>query len=274
MKTAKKAPKLAGRPTAEDEVKTTEHDALLAWLIEHLDEVADQLFGRDEAWLREKVKAAKKAAKEHWQSLAREFHEHAKEGATLKNNQFQPVNVTPEGRRDFAKAADILRQWASEMPFEEAPDSFASGRVESYEAMKPVERVEDRPTTTKRSPAGFVDLAAVMREPESLSLKEGQRDDSNNLFNYYAQEDALLAFVEALTPESVTWSIRSKRHAVWFSVRSGQFTLGEILQELKNLRRLEDQKHTVALCVAHIGEDLRAHIEHEGFPVIAAEDWE
>ena len=58
------------------------------------------------------------------------------------------------------------------------------------------------------------------------------------------------------------------------SVRTGDFTLGQVLRELRSLRRLKGgQNQAVVLFVDGIDPGMRGHIEHEGFLVFDKQFW-
>lgn len=73
---------------------------------------------------------------------------------------------------------------------------------------------------------------------------------------------------KAFVPTSVAARALGEEVTVWMSVRTEPFSLGQVLRELRVLKRIQGSSHTVALVVDGIEPGKRAHIEHEGFMVI------
>jgi len=276
--TKSRAVRTVGQRATNEEIATKEHDALLRWLIDNLDAVAEDLYGKGPEWIEEQAGQARERSAQRWTRYAEQLEERGKQGATMPAGRFglEQKPVSDEARALFKKKAQELGAWAGSMPFDRPDDSLAEASVVSYEAMKPVERLDDKPTTTKRSRAGFVDVAAIVREPQTLILQEDKEADSRDSFvgGMYDTEEEVRKRAEKLQKDKVGWWMRSTGLDVWFRVRTQEFTLGEILQELKALRQLENKKQVVVLCVRQIEDDLREHIEHEGFGVVAAADYE
>lgn len=146
---------------------------------------------------------------------------------------------------------------------------FLSGT--SYEVMKPVYRIEHHATDTKSHEAGFIDVEALIFKPREfeIRIKGIEREYGNQKhITHLGNESEFQELAQAFVPANVSVVAKGVTTTVWMSVRTGSFTLGEILQELKALRQLGEKTQAVALVVDGLDEKVRVHIEREGFFVI------
>lgn len=266
-----------GRGYLEEEVKSEYHDDVLNWLIDNVSTVVADRWGLDDENLNEAMEKARKSGTGWVQdavcSTLKEYAEGKRqprpEPRSDKNTP--PVQLSESTQlalSDALRRADAVKKRINTFkPGKEA----GNASLTQYEVMKPVCRVEERSSSSaKRIEAGYVDLVASIFVPNELEFEiDGIEEHigSYRLLLTYSEAD-LQEKAQALAPANVKLSIKGVRHHVWMSVRTGSFTLGEILQELKALRALEDRSQFVALVVDGIDPKMLTNIEREGFVVI------
>lgn len=272
----RKAGKPAGRNAVKDaEVKTAYHDEVLNWLIDKLDVVVADRWGMSPDGLAVALQEARQAVS-LWIT-----EELAEELASYLDGSRRPLGAKAKAALSEAAARipDVLAGVAKWEPRQDIGNSF----LKTHEVMKQVCRVEQRPMTSdKRLDAGYVDVAATIFMPNELMLvlKGFSSSPEGLLGNFHSSElssglddKAIESIASAFKRSSLTMHPLGDELEVWFSVRTGAFTLGEILQELKALKNLEDKAQEVALVVDGIDQKMRERIEHEGFVVIDREDY-
>lgn len=289
---ANKREKPAARNAVKDEeVKTAEHDALLNWLIDNLADVVGDRWGIAEGELSEALAAAKKKAAE-WvnDSILKTLQGYA-EGTqkrrggmwTLRGKEKDDDGtLSDETRRAAAMAEKRVPAVVKAIASLRADAELGNAVVKTYEVMKFVYQWEPRADGAhKEIGAGYVDLVASVFMPEDLRIVvKGLSQAAEERYEWYScklsstwEEKALRQQIDAVTAENVSIETRGHKHAIWFSIRSGDFTLGEVLQELRSLQRLDDGRHSVALVVSEMDAKIVERIEHEGFPVIVSSDY-
>jgi hypothetical protein len=288
---ASKREKPAARNAVKDEeVKTAEHDALLHWLIENVSDVVADRWGLAEGEVSEKLAVAKKTAKEWVEGSVLETLQGYAEGTLKREPDLWRVGrkkgeddgtLSEPTRRAAAMA--VQRVPAVAKAIASLPDDAKLGDalLKRYEVMKFVYQREPRADGThKEIGAGYVDLAASVLIPADLRIVvKGISREARERYEWYRSrldawdDNELKQQIDAMTPKNVEIEKRGNVQDIWFSVRSGSFTLGEVLQELKGLQRLDDGEHSVALVVDLINAQMLERIEHEGFTVIVRSDY-
>lgn len=280
----RKSSRPAGRGHLEEEVKSEYHDDVLNWLIDNLSTVVGDRWGLDDESLNEAVKNARKSGTEWVQdtvcSALKEYAEGKRQPepdrrAAKNTPPVQLSESTQLALSDALRRADAVKKRVS--TFIPSKDT-GNASLTQYEVMMPVCRVEARPSSSdKRVEAGYVDLVASIFLPSELEFQidgiEVQTGSYRYLLRYPDSEADLQKMAQSFAPPNVNLSVRGVRRQVWMSVRTGSFTLGEILQELKALRALEDRSQFVALVVDGIDSRMFTNIEREGFVVIDKRDY-
>lgn len=229
-------PRRAGRSGSDREVRSADHDEVLQSLIRHLPAVCANLLAPTDEW----IEAAIAEARENWKR-------------------------------------DRLRAGLADDSFRPPPADLFAPTLSTYEVMRAVE-LEPRGSSGtsglgRRPPMGFVDLAAVVERVTWVSL-ECEEDEPDPRAGSGSGERAARPGRKEVAARHGEWSNMTVPVTLWFTVRAGAFTLGEVLQELKTLKTLERQEQTVVLCVARIAPALREVIEHEGFDVVCMDNYE
>lgn len=280
-----------GTLVAKREVKSALHDDLLLWLIEQLPSIAASRWSAGAEAFEEELNR-KRARAASWVTDSFLLPMQALSvGSTVvssgsnvriggRHYAIHPAAVGLAERRSMNAAVGREARVVDALKAVAKPGANL-GRCEGYEVMK---RVWNRSRSGNRIDAGFVDLVALFEMPTDIGLRiEGVRDAFEEAsWRPHARMpsweieglESLINSADSFVPENVKVEVKTLRKEVWFSVRSGAFTLGEVLQELKELRTLEldrisESKHEVALVVHSIEGTMRSHIEKEGFVVVA-----
>lgn len=279
MATAKKLTH-AGRKIADAEVKDQYHDEILNWLIDNLDGLVAEHFGFGEV----ACQAALVDAKEEFDSYMKNQVEPLIEEG-LKTKQIDSdwrgiLELDEAAQRVFQTAKTSLsaiRKRASAFSFQA---QVGDGSVVSSEVMKRVSYFETKPTRgdsygvqAKEVPAGYIDLCASIFKTHGFRFKiEGIGSNEDRAPQFYSLSTCV-EFARAIGAENLGFFATGETRPVFFSVRIGSFTLGEVLQELKELKQLETKQQDVVLVVDNLDPSIRKKIEAEGFMVIARGDY-
>lgn len=279
----KKQTKPAGRAIAEAEVKTVQHDAILQWLIDHLDGVVAHHFGLGPEAVRVSLKRAQESMRSWVDGVAiHSLNELEKQGFELTSRSYirgqadTVIRLSRETVSSLKKAVMERDNIIEAVNRVVLPDTAGDASLESYEVMKPVCKIErtDRghlPDRVKTTEMGYIDVVAKAFIPKSHEFKIAgfqRADQSEDVFRFSSSDADVLKTAEAFRALNLKIATTGHTKEIWFSVRSEGFTLGEILQELKAIQGFEDGDQSVALVVDQIASSMRAHIEHEGFVVI------
>lgn len=273
----KKSSQPAGRGVKDEEVKTAYHDELLNWLIDNLAEVITDRWGMTSDEVERSMEEARQKELKWIDRGAKDRFEKCAD-PNAEDGYDRPLS---DAARHSMKLAEsrvpaVRSRIASIVPLE----SFGDAVLKTYEVMKRVSRVQTKSVgagykkqeAVIRSDAGYVDLEAVAFVPAEAQIRiadcsERSQDEATRSWVFFSSED-VTDFAEAFKPDNVVLSQLGSEERLWFSVRTGSFTLGEILQELKELSVLEDGKHQVALVVDGIDAGMLSKIEREGFVVV------
>lgn len=275
--TTKNAPKRAGRKVSDVEVKTAEHDELLMWLLDAWPSVATERWAPTASTLSQWHEDAKADAREWTDQTYQRFKlfidDPARElpYAEMMDDLFtmdssgavkahrEPEIASAKARRTFSQAApfrDAVIEKLSESREIEIPTPHLE--VVSCEVMRPVEAENSRQSW------GFVDMSSRLKRISGLRFMAGSCAMSHRV----RHDSSLTERAESLLPDAIRLAAQSEEIEVWCTIRSGSFTLGEVLQELKTLRELGGRRHETALVVEQINPVMRSTVEREGFPVI------
>lgn len=273
---ATKNSKPAGRKIADTEVKDSYHDEVLNWLIDNIESLISATFDMEE----EEVNSQLSKAKEKFNDLMRNTV--TRELDRLLKDKVVSIYSHLETELD---KATLLKLEDAKKHIEPAikvcarlklGSSEGEAAIQSYEVMKRVAYLETKQErgsyreTTKEIPAGYVDLFAEVFVPNGFAIMLeglGFNEQSSSISLYDVKCCARLA--ESIKSKELRAIKIGEKRNLFFSVRTGPFTLGEVLQELKELRELEDQQQNVVLVVDNIDPSMRSKIEREGFMVIA-----
>lgn len=230
-------PTRAGRSGSDREVRSADHDEVLKSLIRHLPGVCANLLAPTDEW----SEAATAEARANWKR-------------------------------------DRLRAGLAKDSFRQPPADLFAPALSTYEVMRAVELEPRRGLARasgygRRPPMGFVDLAAVVKRVTSVFLN-CKENDADPLGGSGSGEREAGEGRTAGAAAHGEWMQLMEPVTLWFTVRAGAFTLGEVLQELKTLKTLEGQEQAVVLCVAQLAPELREVIEHEGFDVVCMDEYE
>ena len=149
-------------------------------------------------------------------------------------------------------------------------DNVGQAVVTQYEVMRRV--ALEKPRGPRPPPMGFVDVEAIVRRVGTMHLSERAvlSDDT------YRPDDEVTArrWLGSLkSPQELEWVTFQETIRMWFTVRTGAFTLGAILQELKTLAALEARDQSVAVCVDRLDDTMIERINHEGFFVVCMDEY-
>jgi hypothetical protein len=275
----RKSTKAAGRGVKDEEVKTAYHDEVLNWLIDNLDVVAADRWGWNDVVA--EVRSAQEWART-W--IERAVAVELQEFGIGKLVPYDPLRVV---RGETCKRFELeqntkaaLLAAASRVPLVlgaidafKAPDGVGDASVKSFEVMKKLQRIERKGAKGQTiTEAGYVDLGARLFVPDGLRFcfdgLSSQNAHASGLDDEEEDDIQFLRAAEGFWPEKVQTKVVGHETDVWFSVRTSAFTLGEILQELKELKSLGGEETEVALVVDGIERRMERLIEREGFVVI------
>ena len=281
-----KTDKPAGRVLKDKEVLTVRHDELLSWSIDHLETLVADNWGLSQDEMPEAIAEARESAAT-W--LDRFQHELAKFESGERTVTVRDGGINDDDEETQVSnetIASIKSAMKRKVPLHQAifahstADETGDALLKSFTVMKPVCKVDTRKYNDyKRTPAGFIDLVAEIFSPAKLQIRienaprEKSDDDYNFFSRYYTQDEEVRKGADALVKDGLQCIPLGTKKSIWFSVRSDSFTLGQILQELKSLKQLEDETQEIALVVTDITDRMRQNIEREGFIVIAREDY-
>lgn len=277
MSIAKK-PFKAGLKKVDPEVKDAYHDEVLNWAIDNLANIVTSRLGLDSAQAVAELEKARSAIYQFLDTDIDGFLSRAIEKKQLHSWR-GAIDLDSVAIGAFKTAKMNIRgikRQVDKLGFEPAD---AVARVESFEVMKRVTYYEKKLTRNghsqeiKEIPAGYIDLFATGFSPSGFSFGiENCSKDVINRPSFHDQEHAV-RFARSINAENISLHPVGKRFSIFFSVRTDAFTLGEVLQEMKDLEQLEDQQQEVALIVDHIPHAMRIKIEAEGFMVFARSDF-
>lgn len=273
----KRSSQPAGRGVKDAEVKSVYHDELLNWLIDNLAVVVADRWSMSPETVEQVVKQSRKEAMDSAESEAREsFGKYA----DLESDG-RGVQIDDEARNACALAASRLPDVLKRIESIKASETLGHAVIISHEVMKRVSRTEvkavgagrNRREEETRVDAGYVDLAAECFSQTGIQIAGFIDDGAHDYFDARrygsgGRSKSLMRKAQAFTPERVTLTTGNCSWTTWFTVRTGAFTLGEILQELKELSVLEDEEQKVVLVVDGIDAGMRSKIEREGFAVV------
>jgi hypothetical protein len=255
------------RPVIDEEVKTARHDEVLNWLVDSLEDVIDAVFSRAPDWLEREATAQRALGLGKIDDVCRRLEAIAAgrvdEMSGLSSSRKHSAAVMDAAR---SKAAEF-RRWMMKPAWPAPQTTIGKATVVRWEIMKPVLDVVPTPLSNRPGharDAGFVDLCVTFSSTDKLSLNGIPE------FHRYSLRDSGedIDIVTGLTMGPLNWSAIQRDRDLWISVRTGSFTLGEVLQELKTLRQLGESEHLVALCVDAIAPEMAAKILHERIHVI------
>jgi hypothetical protein len=285
MMVTRTANKQAGRGIKDQEVKTAYHDEVLNWLIDNLDVVAADRWGLHD--VAEEVKSAKDSART-WieRTVAVELQDFGS-GKRVPYDSFRVMRGETGKPFELAKnTKEALLAAASRVPLVlgaidafKASDGAGSASVKSFEVMKRLQRIERKGAKGQTiTEAGYVDLEARLFVPDGLRFwfdgLSSEKTYESGLDDEDEDDVQFLKAADGFSPEKVQTKEVGDEIDVWFSVRTSTFTLGEILQELKELQSLGGGENEVALVVDGIEDRMRELIEREGFVVINRDDYQ
>lgn len=294
MPTPKKD-KPAGRGVKDKEVLSAEHDALLSWAIKYLDKIVADTWGLDPDAFENEIEKARQRAKRWLDGAYKELTEfQSGERKVFRGygtiftdvetpEKYEPIspettdsiNLAIKRKQSVYKAASTIK----------ISPASADAKLKDCSVMKPVYKVEERPRTEdKWIDAGFIDIEAKIFVPDEyvIDLKDhplGRSSRTIGIVSQYSSDEDLREFADAFVKNGVRITTYGTILNIWISVRTDNFTLGQVLQELKTLRQLQcesdrDRTKEIVLLVNHINEEMRDIITHEGFCVIACDDYE
>ncbi len=282
-KTPKKEPK-AAPITKKSNLASKEHEALLEWLIQNLENICDVECGQGTDWFKETSTEAINKFHERNNSLLKSL-ENGSADETLPPEYRNACSAKLKWARAFLKkvgtpslldydkvSRPIVKEWNAQARIF-TPDYYLNGR-----------RIEPKP-------AGFVDLQVLLAIPNKFQVDCFERHDDFGTKHHANDPDGTEDVANFKIHEPV-WSYANnyelgyhyglKYHRIWFDVWAELPSIGELLQHLKGLSdlnrpyfddRLKNSnghaETSVILVVPAISESLQKIIEHEGFSVLS-----
>ena len=276
-KTPKKEPK-AAPITKKTNLASKEHEALLEWLIQNLENICDVECGQGTDWFKETSAEAIKKFHERNNSLLKSL-EKGSADETLPSEYRNACSAKLKWARAFLKkvgtpslldydkvSRPIVKEWNAQARIF-TPDVYVNGR-----------EIEPKP-------AGFVDLQVLLAIPNKFQVDCFERNGdfgTKHHANYPDGTEAIANFKIHDPAWSYADSCGLEYHRVWFDVWAELPPIGELLQHLKglsdlnrlyvdfNLKKSNGRVETsVILVVPAISESLQKIIEHEGFSVLS-----
>lgn len=270
----------AGRAVTEAEVLTPEHDALVIKLHSLVAEVCDRLFGLTQEEL-------EKLELKHLDDGLRRLEVHTTRlrellTPTFTYDKWQRGRAAGENRAAAAttpskpifaaaqKALQVLEHLKKSKP----PDLYSATLVKVTGA-----RLQTQLTQTvsknydrKRVDLGYVDLYVEFQVPpwvETLLLVKSQPLELSEL-GYFSSEAALLKQLQQVSDATVLGYRTSEPMTSWehalFTVRTGEFTLMEALQEMRNLTKSDQGFNAkIVLIAPSLPAEWKDLIWREGF---------
>jgi hypothetical protein len=253
----------------DDELRSARHDDILNWLVDSLDLVVDRLFTRSPEWM-EKIAGEKRAeSRRHVEDVCRRLESISQSASDEVPRTGVPIRlILDPATRDAArdKAAELSR-WLECPDWDRCKNELGRAKLLNWEMLKPVAQVQPgkapgRPP--RRTESGFVDLCVSVQRTVALELSGLPEFRRSSLVGAARDVDVL----SNVAIGQLAWTAVHATFDLWVTVRSGSFTLGEVLYELKALRQLEDGQHRVALCVDSLPVDTAGKLRHERLYVI------
>ena len=266
-KKKRKASKKSQTRINEKEINHVEHDHLLTWLVDNLDSVVDELWGVDDAWQNEQEN---KAIEDY-----RVFM-----GAVIKKLEDLPnlkdLSLSSETvalcKHKAKEAREYLASWVPPPPL--APSFACLAHVESWHLEDELYQESlDRYRNEKKEFAGYIDLRAFVNTPSTLKLELESTIDYIGPKIFFWDNNNIASWVEELEFVQPTWKKYFDTNEVLFDVRFELSTIGELVQELKNLRHLYlNEAPAICLVCPKISDDWVGVLIHEGFWIYTTED--
>lgn len=256
-----KPAKPAGRSTKDKEILSAKHDELLMWTADHLKMLTAYLFPMERAVYIERLSQSKLEKGEYLQRIfakLRQVLEDPELGFEMPTDLRRSVSDVLRREKPLLKSLSAIQL--------EDGDLFKS--PQKFSLMHPVEEVAvDRYNYPKRTPAGFVDIQAMVYIPNEFFVETSHYSLLD--FSKKITEKSLRELVQKLNSVELHLTPYGDSIEIWFAVRTDNFTLGQILQDLKRLKMLENKQQMVVLVVNEISEAMSQLIAHEGFSVLA-----
>lgn len=255
----------AGRVSKSARIAAVQHDELLQWTIRRLETLMRELV-EPHAF---EIEAALAGARSLTANLAvAELSKQLDEiqRATKNGGVLQAV-AAAHGRTEAIRKACFAVSAAT------LPDPIESI---AFEVQRPVEMPRLTASGhTNNKLAGFVDLAVEVTLREAPRVEIGNLTAGDTPVDPFRCADAAqtISQITQFSPDKVHAKFsRSSKHLMYLTVRPDSFTLSEVLQELKTLRRLLPGQQAVAVVVDGIAHELRRQLEQHGFIVIDRQD--
>ncbi len=266
------------RLTADQETSLPEHDELLSLACEHHDVIAAKAFLQDEscpgsrrrlsAFRDAGLKAFREKLDVTLEALTRTINCHT---GTATDLRVRSMLDTFDGAKSKVQALLDGRlpipHFSARLPVEHL----------ASEVMHPLHDASTPRTQSRKRIVGYVDLALTLRRISSATISFPsfvsplRWNQEPSLFSANTPHlDRAVQSARAIIGASPTWQLdHAGTSHVWITVRSQQILIGEVLQELKQLReRMRDEAAPGhAAVVGPMTEAVRQLIEAEGFLV-------
>lgn len=277
--------KPAGRADADAEVNTAKHDEVLTWLLDNLAMVVAHQWGMSGPEIQASIEPSRAAAIKWLEGPYRSAVTGLASGTLAPSYWAQsvsgvegPVTIGESTKALLHTIALQVSAVSDRMRNFEVDPALGRASISKYAAMEEIEVIEKLSYgVEQRTQFGYIDVAATVFVPKRLELLvEGVERDAANWHHvsHMHTEKQVRVLEAAFRPGSVTARAFGEDLQVWISVRTGDFTLGQVLRELRSLRRLKGgQNQAVGLFVDGIDPGMRGHIEHEGFLVFDKQFW-
>lgn len=241
-----------------DDLDSAEHQALLDLLWGNLETVAVAWLQRRPEWLEGAAESARQEFKKKAADVLREMECCLKE----KND--------PGGKVSGAK--ERFEEALSAVIFPPPPEEALLSKLSRKQYQQPITVVKyDRRGQEREEVVGYVDIGCELNLVSSLKIggcpsyfpslawRGSPEEKANNL--------ARLALSQ------VSWTIeRNETLDIWFDVRSTLPRTGVLLQEMRVLQELSDERVMITLVCDEIPPSVAELLKHEGFWCLTRHD--
>lgn len=255
------------KPTSlpkDKEIGKKQHDDLLVWLGTNIGEISEWLFGKDDAWLLEQEQKARKDLASNLQALIESYDRSATSS-----------EYSARIKSALAKKAEEARHLQSILSIKAAPVSLCSAKVTKWNTEFEVhEYTKDRQGRRQERLVGYVDLCANVSIPTELRLKVSDHDPHLD-YNFYIRA-RMMSYNDDNTVRSINeigfyqpkWVSDRSSFDIMFDVRAHIPSVGNLLQELKTLRRYSGSGSVIYVVCNQMDQQWVDILRHEEFGVL------
>lgn len=252
------------KPTSlpkDKEIGKKQHDDLLVWLGTNIGDISEWLWGKDDAWLMEQEQKARKDLASNLQALIESYDRSA------TNSEY-----SARLKSAFAKKAEEVRHLQSILSIKAAPVSLCSAKVTKWNTEFEVhEYIKDRQGRRQERLVGYVDLCANVSLPTQLRLRVSDNEphtDHRIYMMMHADDSTTVRLINEAGFYQPKWVSDRSSFDIMFDVRAHIPSVGNLLQELKTLRRYSGSGSVIYVVCNQMDQQWVDILRHEEFGVL------